>query len=172
MYMSIWFHVSSVRSRVSSWLMSLDGEIFFVAMCRFPEIESVYLNMPNIHFLPVNMPTVGVKVDICQWQPEVLYLVYCIISKSSAIYSFSHVRQVFEIWLSAWKAYLCFHMFPCSVWRWCFHSNRWAPWFYWSTIKQETHPDFQFVKCYQGICDTCLQLRDADILHSMLVYQK
>lgn len=63
MYMSIWFHVSSVRlrSRVSSWLMSLDGEIFFVAMCRFPEIESVYLNMPNIHFLPVNMPTVGVK---------------------------------------------------------------------------------------------------------------
>jgi urate oxidase len=30
-------------------------------LSRFPEIESVYLNMPNIHFLPVNMPTVGVK---------------------------------------------------------------------------------------------------------------
>jgi hypothetical protein len=44
--------------------MSLDGDIFFVAMCRFPEIESVYLNMPNIHFLPVNMPTVGLKVKL------------------------------------------------------------------------------------------------------------
>jgi urate oxidase len=31
-------------------------------MCRFPEIDSIYLNMPNIHFLPVNMPTVGVKL--------------------------------------------------------------------------------------------------------------
>lgn len=31
-------------------------------MCRFPEVESVYLNMPNIHFLPVNLPTVGVTV--------------------------------------------------------------------------------------------------------------
>jgi hypothetical protein len=51
---------------VKSFIMtnSLDGEIFFVAMCRFPEIESVYLNMPNIHFLPVNMPTVGVKVKL------------------------------------------------------------------------------------------------------------
>jgi urate oxidase len=33
-------------------------------LSRFPEIESVYLNMPNIHFLPVNMPTVGVKVKL------------------------------------------------------------------------------------------------------------
>jgi urate oxidase len=36
-------------------------EMAQAVLSRFPEIESVYLNMPNIHFLPVNMPTVGVK---------------------------------------------------------------------------------------------------------------
>ncbi|KAL3677186.1 hypothetical protein R1sor_027134 [Riccia sorocarpa] len=30
-------------------------------LIRVPEIESVYLNMPNIHFLPVNMPAIGVE---------------------------------------------------------------------------------------------------------------
>lgn len=42
-----------------NYLLSLT--IRFVA-CRFPEIENIHLNMPNIHFLPVNLPTVGVKV--------------------------------------------------------------------------------------------------------------
>ncbi|EFJ14801.1 hypothetical protein SELMODRAFT_156451 [Selaginella moellendorffii] len=28
-----------------------------------PEVSSIELNMPNLHFLPVNMPTVGVKFD-------------------------------------------------------------------------------------------------------------
>ncbi|CAK9875220.1 unnamed protein product [Sphagnum jensenii] len=32
-------------------------EMAQAVLSRFPEIESVYLNMPNIHFLPVNMPT-------------------------------------------------------------------------------------------------------------------
>jgi hypothetical protein len=41
-------------------------------MCRFPEIDSIYLNMPNIHFLPVNMPTVGVKVN--SMHPTVIWL--------------------------------------------------------------------------------------------------
>lgn len=27
-----------------------------------PEIERIQLSMPNLHFIPVNMPTVGVKV--------------------------------------------------------------------------------------------------------------
>jgi urate oxidase len=32
-------------------------------LVRFPEIENIHLNMPNIHFLPVNLPTVGVKFE-------------------------------------------------------------------------------------------------------------
>eukprot|EP00250_Pteridium_aquilinum_P005739 c15792_g1_i1 orf=215-1117(-) len=30
---------------------------------RLPEIESIKLSMPNLHFIPVNMPTVGVKYE-------------------------------------------------------------------------------------------------------------
>ncbi|CAM6012615.1 unnamed protein product [Sphagnum balticum] len=37
-------------------------EMAQAVLARFPEIDSIYLNMPNIHFLPVNMPTVGVKL--------------------------------------------------------------------------------------------------------------
>jgi urate oxidase len=36
-------------------------EMAQAVLARFPEIDSIYLNMPNIHFLPVNLPTVGVK---------------------------------------------------------------------------------------------------------------
>jgi urate oxidase len=31
------------------------------ALMKVPDVESIYLNMPNIHFLPVNLPTIGVK---------------------------------------------------------------------------------------------------------------
>ncbi|CAM6084586.1 unnamed protein product [Calypogeia fissa] len=31
------------------------------ALAKVPEVESIYLNMPNIHFLPVNLPGIGVK---------------------------------------------------------------------------------------------------------------
>jgi hypothetical protein len=37
--------------------MVADAALF----CRFPEVESVYLNMPNIHFLPVKLPFVKVR---------------------------------------------------------------------------------------------------------------
>ncbi|MCO5561893.1 hypothetical protein L7F22_015518 [Adiantum nelumboides] len=30
---------------------------------RMPEIDSIKLSMPNLHFIPVNMPTIGVKFD-------------------------------------------------------------------------------------------------------------
>jgi len=32
-------------------------------LTSFPEIESVHLSLPNVHFLPVNLPTVGVKFE-------------------------------------------------------------------------------------------------------------
>lgn len=155
-------------------------------MCRFPKIDSIYLNMLNIHFLLVNMPIVGFKVKFkfyhndlscIRWHPLMTTkgFVFGVLhhkSKQCLFTIFVVWRQGFEIWLSAWKTYLCFHMFPCLVWRWCFHSNRWTPWFNWSTIKQKTHPNFQFGKCYQSICDICLQLQDVDLLHSkLLAYQ-
>lgn len=31
------------------------------ALLKVREVESIYLNMPNIHFLPVNLPSIGVK---------------------------------------------------------------------------------------------------------------
>ncbi|KAL2609002.1 hypothetical protein R1flu_027575 [Riccia fluitans] len=43
---------------------SVQNTLYLMAkevLLRIPEIESVYLNMPNIHFLPVNMPAIGVE---------------------------------------------------------------------------------------------------------------
>jgi urate oxidase len=45
---------------------SVQNTLYLMAkavLLRYPEVESVYLNMPNIHFLPVNLPTVGVKFE-------------------------------------------------------------------------------------------------------------
>ncbi|KAG0587651.1 hypothetical protein M758_2G147300 [Ceratodon purpureus] len=52
--------------RTGVYSPSVQNTLFLMAKAvlnRFPEVESVYLNMPNIHFLPVNLPTVGVTFD-------------------------------------------------------------------------------------------------------------
>jgi urate oxidase len=38
-------------------------EMAKAVIARFPEIESIHLSLPNVHFLPVNLPTVGVKFE-------------------------------------------------------------------------------------------------------------
>ncbi|KAI5069504.1 hypothetical protein GOP47_0015805 [Adiantum capillus-veneris] len=52
--------VSGVYSPSVQNTLYLMGER---VMQRLPEIESIKLSMPNLHFIPVNMPTVGVKFD-------------------------------------------------------------------------------------------------------------
>eukprot|EP00897_Mesotaenium_endlicherianum_P005410 jgi/Mesen1/4898/ME000244S04074 len=45
---------------------SVQNTLFSMAAAvlqQFEEVESVYLNMPNLHFLPVNLPGIGVKFD-------------------------------------------------------------------------------------------------------------
>ncbi|KAG6545406.1 hypothetical protein Mapa_013005 [Marchantia paleacea] len=51
-------------SRGGVYSPSVQNTLYLMAkevLFRVPEIESVYLNMPNIHFLPVNMPSIGVQ---------------------------------------------------------------------------------------------------------------
>jgi hypothetical protein len=43
-------------------------------MCQSLEIESIYLNTPNIHFLLVNMPIVGVKVKFNFYHGDLSYI--------------------------------------------------------------------------------------------------
>eukprot|EP00244_Chara_vulgaris_P010870 TRINITY_DN5135_c0_g3_i2.p1 TRINITY_DN5135_c0_g3~~TRINITY_DN5135_c0_g3_i2.p1 ORF type:complete len:312 (-),score=41.77 TRINITY_DN5135_c0_g3_i2:816-1751(-) len=38
-------------------------EMACAVLARYPSIDSVHLNMPNLHFLPVNMPLLGVKFE-------------------------------------------------------------------------------------------------------------
>jgi urate oxidase len=35
-----------------------------LAIQRVPQVESVFLNMPNVHFLPANTPTVKFEDDV------------------------------------------------------------------------------------------------------------
>lgn len=38
-------------------------EIAEAILSKVPEVKTVFLNMPNLHFIPVNMPLIGVKFD-------------------------------------------------------------------------------------------------------------
>lgn len=45
---------------------SVQNTLYLMAQAvldRFPEVGSVYLNMPNLHFLPMKMPAIGVQFD-------------------------------------------------------------------------------------------------------------
>eukprot|EP00249_Psilotum_nudum_P010245 c22425_g1_i1 orf=344-1225(-) len=53
-------------SHGGSYSPSVQNTLYIMAeavLQRFPEIESVTLNMPNLHFLPFNMPIIGVKFE-------------------------------------------------------------------------------------------------------------
>lgn len=83
---------------------------------------------------------------------EVLYLVSCMISRTNPFLHFW--SEDFEVRPSGWQVYFCSHLFPCSVRRWCFHTNWWAPWDNRSKVKQETLK--QVVRHQQGEDANCV----------------